>query len=235
MVDSFKGGAISCWSNAMAKREQGYGYTRTADFQTFGGLPPDEQKLTYGYSRPPAFTTVGGGLPPDPEKWQGGYTRPPSFATLGGGLPPDPEKWKMGYTQPPSFEAMGGGLPPDPQQWHYGYTRTAQLKVESGPETTQPLPQPEASTQVRPRPELSREVVPHLMPTGRMHITLQISKARLRTLYAGRTVFSRAADGRTISFPAEVLKPFEGEDGVLGTFELELDERQRLVRFVKLK
>lgn len=225
----------------MAKREQGYGYARTADFQTFGGLPPDEKKLTYGYTRAPEFVTVGGGLPPDPEKWQGGYTRPPNFTALGGGLPPDPEQWRMGYTQPPTFATLGGGLPPDPQRWHYGYTRSAQLNIESGPETLEshggqpsvPTEPPGAPTAPQPRLVPSGSL-PHV-PTGRMHITLQISTARLRTLYAGRTVFSRAADGRTVSFPAEVLKPFEGPDGVSGTFELELDEKHRMVRFVKLK
>ncbi len=46
---------------------------------------------------------------------------------------------------------------------------------------------------------------------------------------AARAVVVRTADGRTVQFPAEALRPFVTRDGIHGAFEMEFDAHNKLL------
>ena len=48
-------------------------------------------------------------------------------------------------------------------------------------------------------------------------------------------VRARSEDGRWIRFPANVLRPHVGQNGVHGRFELRFDARNRLIDFRRIE
>ena len=67
-------------------------------------------------------------------------------------------------------------------------------------------------------------------------IDLQIPKDELLRYYRGaaRGVNARARSGQRVQFPAQVLRPFVGHDGVCGTFVLRVDGANRLTGIQRL-
>lgn len=60
-------------------------------------------------------------------------------------------------------------------------------------------------------------------------VQLSISAHEFERLYAGaaNTVMARTVDGRSVSFPAHVLRGQVAQDGVRGTFRIEFDDENR--------
>lgn len=69
-----------------------------------------------------------------------------------------------------------------------------------------------------------------------IRLRLAISPERFLAYYRGsvKTVLARALDGRTVSFPAQVLQPYVTHDGVSGEFDLEIDHNNRFVRLSRV-
>ncbi|MGD9401161.1 MAG: DUF2835 family protein [bacterium] len=65
---------------------------------------------------------------------------------------------------------------------------------------------------------------------------LNILKQEYLSYYAGsaRWVVARAFEGETVRFPASFLREFVSEDGVLGFFEMVVDENDKLVSLKRL-
>ncbi len=65
----------------------------------------------------------------------------------------------------------------------------------------------------------------------RMRVVLNISSYKLSQYYEGKvdSVVAEATDGRTVKFPANVLRSVIQDDGVFGTFELTFDKRNKFV------
>ena len=64
-----------------------------------------------------------------------------------------------------------------------------------------------------------------------IHIRLDISAEQYRRVYAGsaRFVHAQSLDGRTVKFPAEVLRPHVTHDGIHGVFALQHDNNNRFI------
>ena len=60
-------------------------------------------------------------------------------------------------------------------------------------------------------------------------VNLVISAEEFQRLYEGtaKTVFAHSIDGRTIRFPAGILRPFVLHNGIRGTFQIDFDEDNR--------
>jgi hypothetical protein len=56
-------------------------------------------------------------------------------------------------------------------------------------------------------------------------VRLKISPERFQAYYQGvvEYVVAQSIDGRTIQFPARVLRPFVSYEGIQGTFEITFD------------
>ncbi len=65
----------------------------------------------------------------------------------------------------------------------------------------------------------------------RMRVVLNISSHQLSQYYEGAvdSVVAKATDGRTVKFPANILRTVVQDDGVYGMFELTLDKRNKFV------
>ena len=65
----------------------------------------------------------------------------------------------------------------------------------------------------------------------RVVVSLRISADKMLSVYRGgaRTVWTKTSDGRTIEFPADLLRKFVSEDGVYGSFEICFDGQNRLI------
>lgn len=65
----------------------------------------------------------------------------------------------------------------------------------------------------------------------RLHVVLNISSYRLMEYYEGEvnSVVAKTTDGRTIKFPANILRSVVQSDGVYGTFELVFDKNHKFV------
>lgn len=70
----------------------------------------------------------------------------------------------------------------------------------------------------------------------RFVVDLTISAEECMRYYSGEAgvVLARARDGRTIQFPARMLRRFIGHAGVSGTFELLCDADSRLIAMERL-
>ena len=68
-----------------------------------------------------------------------------------------------------------------------------------------------------------------------VYFTLRISRHDYLRYYRGsaRHVIAKAHDGRTIQFPANILRPFVTRAGIAGNFVLYLDENNKLVTIKK--
>lgn len=66
----------------------------------------------------------------------------------------------------------------------------------------------------------------------RIELTLHISAERFLNFYRGaaQTILARARDGRSVSFPCNLVQPFVQHDGIHGNFVLELDANNRCIR-----
>lgn len=67
-------------------------------------------------------------------------------------------------------------------------------------------------------------------------INLAISSEEFQRLYEGsaKDVFARSVDGRSIRFPANILRPFVLHAGIRGTFQIEFDEENRFKAITRL-
>ena len=65
----------------------------------------------------------------------------------------------------------------------------------------------------------------------RMRVVLNISSYQLSQYYEGAvdSVVARATDGRTVKFPANILRSVVQDDGVYGMFELAFDKHNKFV------
>ncbi len=65
----------------------------------------------------------------------------------------------------------------------------------------------------------------------RMRVVLNISSYQLAQYYEGvvDSVVAKATDGRTVKFPANVLRSVVQDDGVYGTFELAFDKSHKFI------
>lgn len=74
------------------------------------------------------------------------------------------------------------------------------------------------------------------MASRKVHFTLHISAHEYLEFYSGaaRNVATVAHDGRTIKFPANILRPFVTQDGIHGEFVIEFDESNKFVAINKL-
>lgn len=85
-------------------------------------------------------------------------------------------------------------------------------------------------------------MVPHRDVTGLLRMNevqfwLHISPQTYLSYYRGHTsaVRARTVDGRTVQFPASVLRPFLTRDGINGLFRLNYDARGRLVEMFRIR
>jgi uncharacterized protein DUF2835 len=64
-----------------------------------------------------------------------------------------------------------------------------------------------------------------------LHVVLNISPDKLLYYYEGEVsaVVAKTTDGRSIRFPANILRSVVQPDGVHGTFELVFDENHKFV------
>ncbi len=60
-------------------------------------------------------------------------------------------------------------------------------------------------------------------------VNLVISAEEFQRLYEGsaKAVYAHSIDGRSIRFPAHILRPFVQHTGVRGTFQIDFDEENR--------
>lgn len=74
------------------------------------------------------------------------------------------------------------------------------------------------------------------MAHRKLHLVLHISAAEYLKYYDGgaSTVLATAGNGLRVEFPARILRPFVGHDGVHGEFVIEFDERHKFVAIKKL-
>jgi adenine deaminase len=66
---------------------------------------------------------------------------------------------------------------------------------------------------------------------------LTITREEYLSYYAGAAswVMAKAFEGETVRFPASFLREFVSEDGVHGTFEMVVDENDKLISLRRLK
>ncbi|HHJ81103.1 MAG TPA: DUF2835 family protein [Candidatus Tenderia electrophaga] len=74
------------------------------------------------------------------------------------------------------------------------------------------------------------------MPQQKIHFVLQISAHQYMEYYSGavRDVVTVARDGRTLRFPANLLRPFVAQDGIQGEFVIEFDDNNKFVAINRL-
>ena len=61
--------------------------------------------------------------------------------------------------------------------------------------------------------------------------SLHLSAQDMQSYYSGacKTVYVKGNNGRSIQFPAEILRPFVAHDGVHGWFQIEVDDNNKLI------
>ena len=76
-----------------------------------------------------------------------------------------------------------------------------------------------------------------MIASNSMRILLNISPEQYLRYYQGgvNSVVARCNDGRSIQFPANILKPFVTRDGIQGEFEIFFDSDNRFQKIEKLK
>ncbi|MBV1906302.1 MAG: DUF2835 domain-containing protein [Pseudomonadales bacterium] len=82
----------------------------------------------------------------------------------------------------------------------------------------------------------NRNAPPALRLRPHVIVDLSINADSIQKLYAGRIngVSALSRDGRRIRFPANILRPFVGFDGVQGVFQLTIDSESRLQEIKRL-
>ncbi|WP_067866988.1 DUF2835 domain-containing protein [Neptuniibacter marinus] len=68
-------------------------------------------------------------------------------------------------------------------------------------------------------------------------VDLHISADKYILMYQGvaQNVFAHALDGRSVQFPAKILKPFLLKDGVKGRFRITFDDQGKYKGIDKIK
>ncbi len=71
----------------------------------------------------------------------------------------------------------------------------------------------------------------------KMNFQLNISEAEYLRFYQGsaRDVIVMSTEGRTIKFPANLLRDFVAHDGIHGYFEIEFDAQFRFKSLIRLE
>ena len=69
-----------------------------------------------------------------------------------------------------------------------------------------------------------------------VRFSLTISRTEYLRYYRGQasSVIVRCDDGRTVQFPASLLRDFVTADGVSGEFSLNFDERRKAIRLTRI-
>lgn len=67
-------------------------------------------------------------------------------------------------------------------------------------------------------------------------VKLSIGADKYKLLYQGaaQTVYARAIDGRSVQFPADILRPFLLRDGIKGVFRIRFDQKGKYQGIDKL-
>ncbi|WP_415884175.1 DUF2835 domain-containing protein [Neptuniibacter sp. QD29_5] len=67
-------------------------------------------------------------------------------------------------------------------------------------------------------------------------VDIRISSEKFLMLYQGvaETVYTRSLDGRSVQFPARILKPFLLRDGINGRFKILFDDQGKYQGIEKL-
>jgi len=75
-----------------------------------------------------------------------------------------------------------------------------------------------------------------MIASNTMRVLLNISADQYKRYYQGgvSAVLARSHDGRTIQFPANILKPFVTHEGISGEFEIYFDSDNRFQKIEKL-
>ena len=62
-----------------------------------------------------------------------------------------------------------------------------------------------------------------------VRVSLRISAKRFQAYYEGvvDSVVAQAEDGRTVQFPARVLRPFLSHQGIEGVFDITFSDQQK--------
>lgn len=70
-----------------------------------------------------------------------------------------------------------------------------------------------------------------------VRFSIALSADRYLAYYKGlaRAVVVKAHDGRTVQFPADVLRPFLTHEGVYGEFELRFDEGRKFLGIARVE
>ncbi|MCB1948102.1 MAG: DUF2835 domain-containing protein [Burkholderiales bacterium] len=70
----------------------------------------------------------------------------------------------------------------------------------------------------------------------RLHVVLNISPQQLIYYYEGlvSTVVAKTTDGRTVHFPANILRSVVQANGVQGLFELVINENRKFVSIKRI-
>lgn len=70
----------------------------------------------------------------------------------------------------------------------------------------------------------------------KIRFSLKIPARRYLRYYEGtvKWIQVKAFDGTRVRFPASVLRQFVTQDGIEGTFEITVDENNKLIRIEKL-
>jgi len=69
-----------------------------------------------------------------------------------------------------------------------------------------------------------------------IYVQLNISPEQFQRLYEGivKTVNARSIDGRSVRFPANILRPFVTHAGVVGTFAIHFSDENRFQGIEKI-
>lgn len=69
-----------------------------------------------------------------------------------------------------------------------------------------------------------------------IYVQLNIPPAQFQRLYEGvaKTVNARSLDGRNVSFPANILRPFVTHAGIAGTFAIHFSDENRFQDIEKI-
>ncbi|MGD8176549.1 DUF2835 domain-containing protein [Marinimicrobium sp. ARAG 43.8] len=67
-------------------------------------------------------------------------------------------------------------------------------------------------------------------------VNISISPDEYRRWYEGsaQLVYAHSVDGRSVSFPAPILRPYVTRDGIRGRFRIEFDEQHRFSAITKI-
>jgi hypothetical protein len=70
----------------------------------------------------------------------------------------------------------------------------------------------------------------------KLHVILHISSTDYQTYYSGavRNVAATTTNGLKVQFPANILRPFVGHDGIHGEFVIEFDENNKFIGIDKI-